>query len=352
MESAKRLNDLSPGKYRAISRMIDGAGHFKMVAVDQRAPMRAILKEALGREAAFADMCRLKRLLVEELAGESTAVLIDPEYGLPAALDVLPGGPGLVVTLEDSNFEVTPGGRKARVIPDWSVEKIKRLGGDGVKFLVWYNHKADRAVIEHQHAIIRHLGEECARYDIAFLVEPLVYPHDENPRDFARNRADYVIRSIEHLSDPGFGIDIYKLESPVDAAQLGDDEASRAGLTAMFRKMAANLPSPWVMLSAAADPEKFARVLDCAYAAGASGFLAGRSIWKSAAEAYPDLDAVRKQLRDTALPYMRRLNEMTDRAGAAWTQRPYIAPATAPDQFPATFPGFSDKQARSARSPS
>ncbi|HVZ00459.1 MAG TPA: tagatose 1,6-diphosphate aldolase [Dongiaceae bacterium] len=340
MDAANRLNDLSPGKYRAISRMIDRAGHFKMVAVDQRAPMRAILKEALGRDAAFEDMGRLKRLLVEELAAESTAVLIDPEYGLPAALDVLPGGPGLIVTLEDSNFEVTPGGRKARVIPNWSVEKIKRLGADGVKFLVWYNHKADRAVIEHQHAIVRHLGEECARYDIAFLIEPLVYPHDEEPRDFARNRADYVMRSIEDLSDPAFGIDIYKLESPVDAAELGHDDAAREALTAMFRKMAAKLPGPWVMLSAAADPDKFARVLACAYAAGASGFLAGRSIWKSAAGSYPDIDAVRQKLRGTAVPYMRRLNEMTDRSGAPWTQRPHLPPASAPDQFPASFPGF------------
>jgi tagatose 1,6-diphosphate aldolase len=340
MDAAKQLNDLSPGKYRAISRMVDPAGRFKMVAVDQRAPLRAILKEALAREATFEDMARLKRILVEELASESTAVLIDPEYGLPGALDVLPGAPGLIVTLEDSNFEVTTGGRKARVIPNWSVQKIKRLGADGVKFLVWYNHKADRAVVEHQHAIIRHLGEECARYDIAFLIEPLVYAHNEDPQDFARNRADHVIRSIEALSDPALGIDIYKLESPVDAAVLADDPEGGSALTGMFRRMAAALPSPWVMLSAAADPEKFARVLDCAYAAGASGFLAGRSIWKSAAESYPDADAVRRKLRTVAVPYMRRLNELTDQRGAPWTQRPRLPAVSRADQFPAAFPGF------------
>lgn len=341
MSEGKQLRHLSPGKFRAVSRMIDHAGRFKMVAVDQRAPMKGILKEALGREATFADMVAMKRILVEELAAASTAVLIDPEFGLPAALDVLPGGPGLIVTLEDSNFEVTPGGRKARIIPDWSVEKIKRLGGDGVKFLVWYNHKAAPEVVRHQHDILRRIGEDCAKYDLAFLVEPLVYPHDEDAGSFARHRADYVIRSIEALSDPGLGIDIYKLESPVDAAVLQVDADGRSGLTAMFRQMAANLPSPWVMLSAAAEPRKFADVLRCAYAAGASGFLAGRSIWKSAAEAFPDMDEVRRRLRTTALPYMESLNRMTDEIGAGWSPRSDLAALTSPAAFPAGYNGFA-----------
>ena len=187
MSSSNFLTHLSPGKFRAISRLIDDAGRFKMVAVDQRAPMRGILKAALGRDPATQDMYALKRILIEELAKESTAVLIDPEYGIPAALDVLPGRPGLIVTLEDSNFEVTPGGRKARIIPNWSVEKIKRLGGDGVKFLVWYNHNADADVVQHQHNVLRQLGKECARYDLAFLVEPLVYAHNEDEKSFAQN---------------------------------------------------------------------------------------------------------------------------------------------------------------------
>lgn len=340
MSTAKRLSDLSPGKFRAISRMVDQRRHFKMLAVDQRAPMRVILKNALGREPAYEDVATLKRILVEELANESTAILIDPEYGIPGALDILPARPGLIVTLEDSNFEVTPGGRKARTIPNWSVEKIKRMGADGVKFLVWYNHKADPAVVRHQHDTLRWLGEECARYDLAFLVEPLVYAHDEDAASFARNRPDYVLRSIEALADPELGIDIYKLESPIEAAALGSDSESKVKLTAMFNQMAAELPSPWVMLSAAADPKDFAEVLRCAYSAGAGGFLAGRSIWKVAADAYPDLDQMRERLRTVAVPYMRGLNAMTDELGTAWSQRPSIPRATAADQFPAAFAGF------------
>lgn len=341
MSSSNFLTHLSPGKFRAISRLIDDAGRFKMVAVDQRAPMRGILKAALGRDPATQDMYALKRILIEELAKESTAVLIDPEYGIPAALDVLPGRPGLIVTLEDSNFEVTPGGRKARIIPNWSVEKIKRLGGDGVKFLVWYNHNADADVVQHQHNVLRQLGKECARYDLAFLVEPLVYAHNEDEKSFAQNRSQLVIKSIEALSDPDLGIDIYKLESPVDAAILGQDSASHTQLTDMFKRMTINLPSPWVMLSAAAEPNLFSDVLRCAYAAGAGGFLAGRSIWKHAADGYPDMQEVRSRLRNTAIPYMRKLNDMTDELGTRWSQKPRMPIHSSQSSFIDSYPGFN-----------
>jgi tagatose 1,6-diphosphate aldolase len=280
-------------------------------------------------------------MLVEELAREGSAVLIDPEYGLPAALDALPGGPGLIVTLEDSNFEVTPGGRKARTIPDWSVEKIKRLGGDGVKFLIWYNHEADPSVVRHQQDIVRRLGEECARYDLAFLVEILVYPQGPDAAAFAERRTELVVRSVEDFADPSFGIDIYKLESPVDPAATRWNDESRDALVATFERMAGGLPAPWVMLSAAADPAHFAEVLRCAYRAGAGGFLAGRSIWKSAAEAYPDLEEVRRRLRTVAVPYMRSLNAMTDELGSRWRQRPVLPTAATTGAFPAAFAGFA-----------
>ena len=52
-----------------------------------------------------------------------------------------------MVTLEDNRFEDSPGGRKSRSIRDWSVEKIKRAGGDGVKLLTWFRPDADADVL-------------------------------------------------------------------------------------------------------------------------------------------------------------------------------------------------------------
>ena len=41
-------------------------------------------------------------------------------------------------------------GRYSKNIKNWSVEKIKRMGGDAVKVLAWYRPDADEKSIEHQ----------------------------------------------------------------------------------------------------------------------------------------------------------------------------------------------------------
>ena len=63
---------------------------------------------------------------------------------------------------------------------------------------------------------------------------------------------------------------------------------------------------------------EFRNILQCAYKAGASGYLAGRAIWAEAFKAFPDWDAIRSGLRSQAQPYMRDLNALTDRAATPW----------------------------------
>jgi len=58
--------------------------------------------------------------------------------------------PGRIHRLEDHRFEDTPGGRRSHSIAQWSVEKIKRAGGDGVKVLAWYRPDAAPEILEHQ----------------------------------------------------------------------------------------------------------------------------------------------------------------------------------------------------------
>ena len=59
-------------------------------------------------------------------------MLIDPDYGYSQSFDALPAAPGLLLTLEDFAFEESPEGRKTFIMRDWSVEKIKRAGADGI----------------------------------------------------------------------------------------------------------------------------------------------------------------------------------------------------------------------------
>ena len=316
---------LTPGKLWGMRRMADEKGIFKMTAVDQRPPIKNPIAKHHGVDTApWGEVAKFKRLLVETLQDQSTAMLLDPHYAIPEAIDQYAPSKGLIVTLEDSLFQETEGGRLSSDIDDWSVNKIKRMGGDAVKVLAWYRPDASKEVCQAQQDYTKRLGEECAKYDIPFLFELLVYPlaaDAHQTKDYVEmkgKKADDVLKSVEEFAKPDYGVDVFKLESPVNAA----DADGSAEVQAIFDEMGRLAGRPWVMLSAGAGKAEFRNVLDHAFKAGASGFLAGRAIWLDAFNHYPDWDAIERDLRGESSAYMSDISALADAAAADWSKHP------------------------------
>lgn len=311
---------LSPGKLWGMRRMADANGHFKMTAVDQRPPIKnAIAKHYGTDEAPYEDVARFKTMLIEVLQAESTAMLLDPHYAIPVGLDELDPRKGLIVTLEDSLFSESDGGRISSEIDDWSVGKIKRMGGDAVKVLAWYRPDAAQSVKSRQQAFTKRIGEACAQYDIPFLFELLVYPlagDTDQTKDYVEmsgKLADHVLESVAEFAKPEYGVDVFKLESPVNAANVpGVGNEGSEEVQAVFDEMGRLAGRPWVMLSAGANKDAFRKIMTHAYQAGASGYLAGRAIWLDAFSNFPNWELISSELRGEALDYMRDLNKLTD----------------------------------------
>jgi tagatose 1,6-diphosphate aldolase len=319
-------NGLSAGKLWGMRRMADSAGRFKMTAVDQRPPIKNPIREKRGvAEAPYEDVAGFKLMLVEELQADSSAMLLDPHFALPKGLSLLSPTKGLIVTLEDSIFTETPGGRLSSEIDDWSVEKIKRCGGDAVKVLAWYRPDAGKDVLRKQQDFTARIGDACRKYDIPYLFELLVYPlpgEADQTTDYVEMKAkhaDHVLESVRVFADDRYGIDVFKLESPVPAKAVpGLAGEGAAEVQALFDEMGRLAGRPWVMLSAGAGMTEFRKVLEHAYQAGASGYLAGRAIWLRPFQAFPDWDAIRAGLRAESVPYMRDLNTLTDAKALPW----------------------------------
>jgi tagatose 1,6-diphosphate aldolase len=324
------------GKNRGIARLADADGHFRMVALDQRPPLFDAIAQAKGitrDQVEYSDVTAAKRLLVENLSPYCSSMLFDPNFAVPAAIDVLPARCGLIMTLEEHRTEETAGGRKSRAIANWSVEKIRAIGGDAVKVLAWYRPDADAAVNDHQKRFVREIGEQCAHHDIPYVLELLVYPF----LGTANHTADYVespgklpglvIDSVREFAKPEYGVDLLKLESPLAANSLPPRDGGAAATIAQgeFDAIgdicrAQNIP--WVLLSGGAAPEKFERVLEFAYAAGAGGFLAGRTIWLDAVRKhFPDRAAVAASLRKDGVAVLESLNALTKAKGTKWKPR-------------------------------
>ncbi len=313
--------DLTPGKLWGLRRMADENGIFKMTAVDQRPPIKGPIAAHLGVDPAPWDqVAKFKDLLVETLQPQSTAMLLDPHYAIPHSMDRLSPHKGLIVTLEDSLFTEAQGGRTSSDISDWSVAKIKRMGGDAVKVLAWYRPDASDDVNKTQQDYVKRIGEECARYDIPFLFELLVYPLATDAHqtkeyiEMQGKKADDVLASIEEFAKPEYGVDVFKLESPVNAT----DADGSAEVQAVFDEMGQLAGRPWVMLSAGAGKPEFREVLKHAFAAGASGFLAGRAIWLDAFQVYPDWANIRSQLDEGAVEYMADISSLADAQATNW----------------------------------
>lgn len=333
--SPGRLVSATPGKRRALERLADDAGTFRMLAVDQRPPVRKLIAEKRGlapdEPPDERDVIQVKQLLLEELGPLASAVLVDPHTAFPLE-GTVGARQGLVLTLEDSVFDETPGGRRSKTIDDWSVDQIKRAGGDGVKLLAWYRPDADPGVREHQQSFVGAVGDECRRHDVPFVFELLLYPFpgSSDPVPFrGGERAEKVLESVETFADPRYGVDVFKVESPYLPTELPPPDDDPDDHLAAFRDLDRLIARPWVLLSGGADPADFERVLAYAYEAGASGYLAGRSIWWRAVSRFPDWNEMREVLRSDARSVMEHIDDLTTArarplgasAGAS-TQRP------------------------------
>jgi sulfofructosephosphate aldolase len=281
---------------RALDQLSTPRGRLGILAADQRTKLVAARKDA-GLPFDGEALRGFKTDLVDALAPEAPAVLLDPEIGLPHVLEqgAFPARTGLLVSLERSGAVRAPGGlRAAELMSGVGASGVRRLGGTGAKLLV--RLRADREDTSGANAaVIRSAVADCAAADLLLVVEVLVYAaDDEDASAFSARRAD-LIREGALLAE-ACGARYLKLEYP------GDAEACA--------RLTDALAVPWALLSAGVDHATFVEQLEAALAAGASGFIAGRSIWKESVGM--DVEQRRAFLRGEA---RRRLAELLEMVG-------------------------------------
>lgn len=271
---------LTLGKYRGLQQISDPKGIFSILALDHRGSLFRSLAPENPQAIAYQRVVDFKREVGLALAKHSSALLIDPQYGIPALLGGEPLSVlnGLLVTLEQSGYQGNPNHRRNIPVEGWDVEKIKRLGAAAVKLLLLYNPESPSAA--EQESLLQATATACQRYDIALLLECVVYPLEPGPMpgsaEFAARKPELVIEAARRLCP--MGVDIFKVEFPGDLAYEGD----QTKLTRYCQMLTEAAGIPWVLLSAAVDFDTFKQQVQIACDGGASGFLAGRAIWKEA----------------------------------------------------------------------
>lgn len=308
---------LSLGKLRGIQEIANPQDRLTITALDHRGSLVRALNPDNPAAVSYDQVVEFKMKLIQALMPHSSAVLLDPIYGAAEAMkrNLVSGKDGLLVALEATGYEEAGSGdRITRVAPGWGVEKIKRMGASAVKLLLYYNPGSSTAA--QQEDFLAQVAEDCRRYDIPLLLEPVTYSIPGGPQkgtaEFARLKPQMVIETARRLSP--IGVDVLKAEFPADSA-FEDDENRMAGWCRELNEAAG---IPWVLLSAGVDYHTFKQQVEIACASGASGFLAGRAIWQEvtrlpAAEQEPFLHTV-------ATARLSELTRIANATGTPWRQ--------------------------------
>ncbi|MEO7144329.1 MAG: tagatose 1,6-diphosphate aldolase [Bryobacteraceae bacterium] len=290
----------SQGKLNHMKALSDKNGVIAAAAMDQRGSLQKMIASAKG--AANADvtphmLSEFKTAVVRVLTPYASAILLDTEYGLDAA-KVRSKNAGLLLAYEKSGYDSTDPNRLPDLLPDLSVKRIKDLGADAVKVLLYYtNHDAPEVKVT-KYAFIERIGAECEFHQIPFFLEFIAYDPkggDEKGLEFAKRKPEIVIHTMEEFSKPQYHVDVLKMEVPVNSNFVegssfykGQTAYTRAEALDYFRKANGAAKKPFIYLSAGVSNAQFLESLGMAAEAGSdfSGVLCGRATWKDGVPVY------------------------------------------------------------------
>jgi tagatose 1,6-diphosphate aldolase len=323
---------MTRGKFEGISACADANGVIAAAAMDQRGSLKKAIAKARGENgtATAEDMTRFKTAVTAVLTKYASAILMDPEYGLPALQHKAPNA-GVLLAYEKTGYDASVRGRLPDLLPEWSVRRLVEAGANAIKILLYYNPNDDETINTIKHAFIERVGAECAANDVPFFLEPLYYEDelDEKSLEFARRKPAAVTAYMAEFSKPRYGVDVLKVEVPVNVKFVegmrcfgGTAAYSKAEAMEHFRTAASAAGKPFIYLSAGVSDEVFRETLELAAEAGTnfSGVLCGRATWQDGIPVYAreGYDALVAWLEDRGVKNITALNEVLARGAKPW----------------------------------
>jgi len=274
----------------------DSRGVIAAAAMDQRGSLQKALAKEKGGDVGAKDLEEFKSLVTEVLTRHASAILLDPEFGIPASKRRA-GDAGLLMAYEKTGYDKTGPGRLPDLLDEWSVKRLKEAGADCIKILLYYTPDDPKHVNDIKHAWVERIGDECRANDIPFFLEFVGYEEgaDEKGLDFAKKKPQIVAGSMAEFTKDRYGVDVMKVEMPINMKFVegtktfgGEKAYSKAEALNHFRRTAEVATKPFIYLSAGVSNAEFTESLDLAAEAGTrySGVLCGRATWKDGIPIY------------------------------------------------------------------
>ena len=312
---------ISAGKLAGMKAVSNDRGVIAAAAMDQRGSLKKALAKEKGGDIGDRDMEEFKTHVTEVLTKHASAILLDPEWGIPASQRRAKGS-GLLLAYEKTGYDANTPGRLPDLLDVWSVRRLKDAGADCIKILLYYTPFDPKHINDHKHAWVERIGDECRANDIPFFLEFVGYEEgaDEKGLEFAKRKPEIVTKSMEEFTKDRYGVDVMKVEVPINlkfvegAKAFGGQKAySKQEAMDHFRRSASVATKPFIYLSAGVSNAEFTESLELAAEAGTkfSGVLCGRATWKDGISIYGKQggQAFRTWLEDQGVKNIANVND-------------------------------------------
>ncbi len=319
---------LSEKKKTYLKALCNEDGFINALAIDQRGSLKKMIEKDKGAPATDDEVIEFKKIASEELTKYTSAILLDPEYGIPAG-KARAKDAGLLTSYEKTGYDGSGDQRFPDLLDHMSVRRIKEMGSDAVKFLLYYDIDEEETINDQKKAFVERIGSECAAEDIPLFVELIAYDGNNPTNDlaFAKKKPRKVLEMMKEFAKDRYGIDVLKMEVPVNMKFVagftdGETAYTREEALAYFKEQGAITDKPYIFLSAGVTTQLFQETLKFAGEAGATfrGVLCGRATWAAGLPPFvkegeaacrqwmqtqgrEDIEALNRILKENAKPF-------------------------------------------------
>lgn len=278
-----------------IKKLCNEDGIIGALAIDQRGALKKMISKSKGSDAEEKEIIEFKEIVSSQLTKYASSILLDPEYGLPAA-NVRAESTGLLLAYEKTGYDASTPGRLPDLLSAWSVQRLKEVGADACKFLLYYDTDEPDEINHQKRAFIERIGSECRSENLPFFLELVSYDSeisDATSKEYAIKKPHKVIEMMKEFSNPRYNVDVLKVEVPVnmnyvESYATGEFVYSKDEAANFFKEQAEATNLPFIFLSAGVKAELFQETLRFAKKSGSTfnGVLCGRATWADGVERY------------------------------------------------------------------
>lgn len=227
---------MTPGKLAGMKAVSDARGVIAAAAMDQRGSLKKALAKDSGKDVTDAMMEEFKGLVTEVLTPHASAILLDPEWGIGPSKRRAKNA-GLLMAYEKTGYDATTPGRLPDLLDVWSVRRLKEAGADCIKILLYYTPFDAKPVNDLKQAWVERIGDECRANDIPFFLEFVGYEEgaDEKGLEYAKRKPDVVTGAMAEFTKDRYGVDVMKVEIPINMKFVEGAAANKTGEVAYTR---------------------------------------------------------------------------------------------------------------------